>query len=162
MPFLSHLMPVGLQEAVARPYFLQLTSAIAYLHDHGISRFARRTRCDERMTYPALAFDLAHNDIKPANILLSHNDTPVIVDFGFAQRWDLSNTDGRGPTKVSGLAVSSNKAGSTHVPFWSEISWGTPEYLDPLVSVCQTLRICDAYLAINPARYWQMARRETV
>ena len=58
-----------------------------------------------------------------------------MVDFGFAQRWDLSNTDGRGPTEVSGLAVSSNRAGSRQVPFWSEISWGTPEYLDPPVSL---------------------------
>jgi protein-serine/threonine kinase len=161
MPFLSHLMPVGLQEAAARPYFLQLTSAIAYLHDHGISRSANRLRSDEQMTKSAPRPDLAHNDIKPANILLSHQDTPVIVDFGFAQRWDLSNTDGRGPTEVSGLAVSSNKAGSTHIPFWSEISWGTPEYLDPLVCPHDIPSQNDAYLAHNSACYRQMARRET-
>jgi protein-serine/threonine kinase len=81
----------------------------------------------------------AHNDIKPANILLSHSDIPVLVDFGFAQRWDLTNTDGRGPTEVSGLAVSSHKSGSRQVPFWSEISWGTPEYLDPPVSVPRSI-----------------------
>lgn len=30
-------MPVDLPEETVRPYFLQLTSAVAYLHDHGIS-----------------------------------------------------------------------------------------------------------------------------
>ncbi|KAG2109412.1 kinase-like domain-containing protein [Suillus cothurnatus] len=32
-----------------------------------------------------------HNDIKPANILLSHKSTPVLVDFGFAEKYDLSS-----------------------------------------------------------------------
>lgn len=52
---------------------------------------------------------ITHNDIKPANVLLSHNDIPVLVDFGFAQKWDVG---ARGS-------------------FLSSISWGTPEYLDP-------------------------------
>jgi serine/threonine protein kinase len=42
MPFLSHLMPVGIPEETARSYFLQLTSAIAYLHDRGISKRFRQ------------------------------------------------------------------------------------------------------------------------
>ncbi|WVQ84397.1 hypothetical protein IAT38_006549 [Cryptococcus sp. DSM 104549] len=87
MPHLSHLIPVCLPPSRATPYFRQLASAVGYLHERGIT----------------------HNDIKPANVLLSHNDVPVLVDFGFAQKWEVG---GRGS-------------------FLSSISWGTPEYLDP-------------------------------
>ncbi|WVQ73507.1 hypothetical protein IAR50_003079 [Cryptococcus sp. DSM 104548] len=87
MPHLSHLIPVCLPPHRATPYFRQLASAVGYLHERGIT----------------------HNDIKPANVLLSHNDVPVLVDFGFAQKWDAA---ARGS-------------------FLSSISWGTPEYLDP-------------------------------
>ncbi len=83
MPHLSHLIPVCLPPSRATPYFRQLASAVGYLHERGIT----------------------HNDIKPANVLLSHNDIPVLVDFGFAQKWDAG---GRGS-------------------FLSSISWGTPE-----------------------------------
>jgi protein-serine/threonine kinase len=83
MPALSQLIPVLLPPARATPYFRQLASAVGYLHERGIT----------------------HNDIKPANVLLSHNDVPVLVDFGFAQKWDVG------------------QRGS----FLSTISWGTPE-----------------------------------
>ncbi|WRT68102.1 uncharacterized protein IL334_005077 [Kwoniella shivajii] len=88
MPHLARLIPVCLSPPTATPYFRQLASAVGYLHERGIT----------------------HNDIKPANVLLSHNDIPVLVDFGFAQRWDVG---------VRGS-------------FLSSISWGTPEYLDPI------------------------------
>ncbi|WVO18574.1 hypothetical protein L204_106293 [Cryptococcus depauperatus] len=87
MPYMSHLIPVCLDPSVATPYFRQLASAVGYLHDRGIT----------------------HNDIKPANVLLSYSNVPVLVDFGFAQKWDVGS---RGA-------------------FLSSISWGTPEYLDP-------------------------------
>ncbi|KAK4689689.1 hypothetical protein P7C73_g420, partial [Tremellales sp. Uapishka_1] len=87
MPLLAKLIPVVLPPARATPYFRQLASAVGYLHERGIT----------------------HNDIKPANVLLSHNDIPVLVDFGFAQKWEVG---------VRGS-------------FLSSISWGTPEYLDP-------------------------------
>ena len=83
MPHLSHLIPVCLPPSRATPYFRQLASAVGYLHERGIT----------------------HNDIKPANVLLSHNDIPVLVDFGFAQKWEVG---ARGS-------------------FLSSISWGTPE-----------------------------------
>jgi protein-serine/threonine kinase len=83
MPYLSHLIPVALPANVAVPYLRQLASAVGYLHERGIT----------------------HNDIKPANVMMSHNDVPVLVDFGFAQRWELG------------------QRGS----FLSSISWGTPE-----------------------------------
>ncbi|WWD18784.1 hypothetical protein CI109_103239 [Kwoniella shandongensis] len=87
MPHLADLIPVCLPPSRATPYFRQLASAVGYLHERGIT----------------------HNDIKPANVLLSHNDVPVLVDFGFAQKWEVGS---RGS-------------------FLSSLNWGTPEYLDP-------------------------------
>ncbi|BGP27775.1 serine/threonine protein kinase [Rhodotorula toruloides] len=87
MDFHPRLMPVALPESRAKPYFLQLLSAVQHVHSHGI----------------------AHNDIKPSNILLSHEDRPVLIDFGFAQQYEEGNPD----------------------RFLSSLSWGTPEYLSP-------------------------------
>lgn len=89
MPYLSHLIQVCLPPKRATPYFRQLASAVGYLHERGIT----------------------HNDIKPANVMISHNDIPVLVDFGFAHKWP---TDGRGA-------------------FLSTISWGTPEVSYPVL-----------------------------
>lgn len=81
------LMPVELPESKARSYFQQLISAVDFLHAHGTT----------------------HNDLKPANILLSVEDKPILVDFGFAQQYDVGSKD----------------------RFLSSLSWGTPEYLSP-------------------------------
>jgi protein-serine/threonine kinase len=83
MPYLSHLIPVCLSPERATTYFRQLCSAVGYLHERGIT----------------------HNDIKPANVMLSFSDVPTLVDFGFANKWQL---DGRSA-------------------FLSNITWGTPE-----------------------------------
>ncbi|KAK4051610.1 hypothetical protein OIV83_002750 [Microbotryomycetes sp. JL201] len=53
---------------------------------------------------------VTHNDIKPSNIMLSRQDMAVLIDFGFAKLYPASATD----------------------RFLSSLSWGTPEYLDPL------------------------------
>lgn len=47
-----------------------------------------------------------------ANILLSVDDEPVLVDFGFANQWSLESSHGK------------------HA-FQTQLSWGTPEYLSP-------------------------------
>ncbi|KAG2125852.1 kinase-like domain-containing protein [Suillus cothurnatus] len=65
--------------------FCSLLSGVHFLHEHWV----------------------VHNNIKPANILLSHKSTPVLVDFGFAEKYDLS----------------SPKA------FHSNLTYGTPEIL---------------------------------
>ncbi|KAL7418214.1 kinase-like domain-containing protein [Mrakia frigida] len=85
MPYLERLMPVNITEEEARPYFRGLISAVSFLHENMIT----------------------HNDIKPANVLLRDDNTPVLVDFGFATKWDEKSNE----------------------PFFSTISWGTPEYL---------------------------------
>ncbi|EED78106.1 predicted protein [Postia placenta Mad-698-R] len=58
------------------------------------------------LRHPFLALSVS---ARPANILLSHENVPVLVDFGFAERYD----------------VNSCKA------FHSNLSYGTPEYLSP-------------------------------
>lgn len=47
-----------------------------------------------------------------ANILLSLNNEPIIVDFGFANQWVLTSEH------------------AEHA-FQTNLSWGTPEYLSP-------------------------------
>ncbi|KAF7299648.1 Protein kinase domain-containing protein [Mycena chlorophos] len=85
--YLPVLIPVEVDEAKAREWFHFLLSGVEFLHKRGV----------------------VHNDIKPANILLSSKNIPVLVDFGFAEKYD----------KKSSTA------------FHSNLSYGTPEYLSP-------------------------------
>ncbi|TFY73392.1 hypothetical protein EWM64_g10620, partial [Hericium alpestre] len=87
MDYLPDLVPVEVPEPKAKEWFLSLLSGVQFLHKHGV----------------------VHNDIKPANILLSTERVPVLVDFGFAEKYD----------------VNSSKA------FHSNLTYGTPEYLSP-------------------------------
>ncbi|KAG1818692.1 kinase-like domain-containing protein [Suillus subaureus] len=87
MAYLPTLVPVEVSEPRAKEWFRSLLSGVHFLHERGV----------------------VHNDIKPANILLSHKNIPVLVDFGFAEKYDLS----------------SPKA------FHSNLAYGTPEYLSP-------------------------------
>ncbi|KAG2138634.1 uncharacterized protein EDB93DRAFT_1090613 [Suillus bovinus] len=87
MAYLPTLVPVEVSEPRAKEWFRSLLSGVHFLHERGV----------------------VHNDIKPANILLSHKNIPVLVDFGFAEKYDLS----------------SPKA------FHSNLTYGTPEYLSP-------------------------------
>ncbi|GLB38202.1 putative protein tyrosine kinase [Lyophyllum shimeji] len=87
MAYLPTLVPVEVDEIKARDWFRFLLSGVEFLHRRGV----------------------VHNDIKPANILLSHKNIPVLVDFGFAEKYDVKS-----PTA-----------------FHSNLSYGTPEYLSP-------------------------------
>ncbi|KAF7980025.1 hypothetical protein HWV62_40146 [Athelia sp. TMB] len=87
MSYLPTLIPVEVSEKTAKWWFRSLLSAVDFLHQRGI----------------------VHNDIKPANILLSDERVPVFVDFGFAEKYNLA----------------SSKA------FHSNLKYGTPEYLSP-------------------------------
>lgn len=87
MEYLPSLVPVEVSETKAIEWFRALLSAIAFLHSKGV----------------------VHNDIKPANILLNHKHIPVLVDFGFAEKYDLTS-----PTA-----------------FHTNLNYGTPEYLSP-------------------------------
>ncbi|CAL1712476.1 unnamed protein product [Somion occarium] len=87
MAYHPKLVPVEVSEHHAKEWFRSLLSGIEFLHKRGV----------------------VHNDIKPANILLSAENVPVLVDFGFAERYDMS----------------------VSTAFHSNLSYGTPEYLSP-------------------------------
>ncbi|KAI0061549.1 hypothetical protein BV25DRAFT_1916896 [Artomyces pyxidatus] len=87
MDFLPTLVPVDVAEPKAKEWFRSLLSGVHFLHKRGV----------------------VHNDIKPANILLSYEQVPVLVDFGFAEKYDMK----------------ASKA------FHSNLTYGTPEYLSP-------------------------------
>ncbi|KAK7048599.1 kinase domain-containing protein [Favolaschia claudopus] len=88
MAFLPTLVPVEVDESKAREWFHFLLSGVEFLHKRGV----------------------VHNDIKPANILLSDKNIPVLVDFGFAEKYDMKSS----------------------TAFHSNLSYGTPEeYLSP-------------------------------
>jgi serine/threonine-protein kinase GIN4 len=87
MEHLPTLIPVEVDESISKTWFNSLLSAIEFCHSKGI----------------------VHNDIKPANILLSRAQIPVLVDFGFAEKYDRD---------------------APHA-FHSNLSYGTPEYLSP-------------------------------
>ncbi|KAF8073913.1 hypothetical protein FPV67DRAFT_774267 [Lyophyllum atratum] len=87
MAYLPTLVPVEVDEIKARGWFRFLLSGVEFLHRRGV----------------------VHNDIKPANILLSSKNIPVLVDFGFAEKYDVKST----------------------TAFHSNLSYGTPEYLSP-------------------------------
>ncbi|CCA67823.1 hypothetical protein PIIN_01647 [Serendipita indica DSM 11827] len=87
MEFLPKALPVPAAETRAKTWFVSLSSAVHFLHEHGV----------------------VHNDIKPANILLSKEGVPKLVDFGFSECYGLSTPDA----------------------FRSSLAYGTPEYLSP-------------------------------
>ncbi|KDQ62647.1 hypothetical protein JAAARDRAFT_121619 [Jaapia argillacea MUCL 33604] len=87
MAYHPRLIPVEVDEPHAKEWFRSLLSGVEFLHKRGV----------------------VHNDIKPANILLSKQNVPVLIDFGFAEKYD----------------VHSSKA------FHSNLAYGTPEYLSP-------------------------------
>ncbi|CDO76701.1 hypothetical protein BN946_scf184975.g10 [Trametes cinnabarina] len=87
MAYHPRLITVEVSEPHAKEWFRSLLSGVDFLHKRGV----------------------VHNDIKPANILLSNENVPVLVDFGFAERYDMDKPDA----------------------FHSNLSYGTPEYLSP-------------------------------
>ncbi|TFK27626.1 hypothetical protein FA15DRAFT_701826 [Coprinopsis marcescibilis] len=87
MTYLPTQLPVEVEESKAREWFRFLLSAVDFLHKRGV----------------------VHNDIKPANILLSHKNVPVLVDYGFAEKNDADDD----------------------TSFHSNLAYGTPEYLSP-------------------------------
>ncbi|KZO93587.1 kinase-like protein [Calocera viscosa TUFC12733] len=87
MPLLPRQMPVCVREEKARRWFAAVLDAVGWLHARGV----------------------VHNDIKPANIMLTEDNQPVLIDFGFAQHHPAGKEE----------------------RFQSQLAYGTPEYLSP-------------------------------
>ena len=60
-------LPISLDEVL--DYLAKISSALGEAHKHGI----------------------VHRDVKPANILFSDNDTPILTDFGIAKQVDTES-----------------------------------------------------------------------
>ncbi|KAG5653104.1 hypothetical protein H0H81_002251 [Sphagnurus paluster] len=107
MAYLPTLVPVEVDEIKAREWFRFLLSGVEFLHKRGVVH----NDIKEPSTITTYMFfeQFTDNMLRPANILLSHKNIPVLVDFGFAEKYDLKST----------------------TAFHSNLSYGTPEYLSP-------------------------------
>jgi len=74
-----------LSEAVATRYIIQVADAIDYIHQHKMN----------------------HLDVKPANIILSEKDMPILIDFGLSKQYD--NVTG-GQTSTTPVGISEGYA----------------------------------------------------
>ena len=100
--YLPTLVPVEVSESRAKKWFKSLLSGVHFLHSRGV------VHNDIKYVHTILVViqcNSQHSSPRPANILLSPANIPVLVDFGFAEKYDLS----------------SPKA------FHSNLTYGTPE-----------------------------------
>ncbi|ETW81318.1 hypothetical protein HETIRDRAFT_451140 [Heterobasidion irregulare TC 32-1] len=99
--YLPELIPVEVPEIKAKDWFRSLLSGVQFLHKRGV----------------------VHNDIKPANILLSQDHVPVLVDFGFAEKYDYLS-----PERARGLPHDTRKSDvwSLGVTFFEILIGRTP------------------------------------
>lgn len=101
--YLPTLVPVEVDELKAREWFRLLLSGVEFLHKRGVVH--------NDIKYVAInltAIASLNACFRPANILLSHENIPVLVDFGFAEKYDLTSENA----------------------FHSNLSYGTPEVRD--------------------------------
>ena len=112
--YLPRLIPVEVPESKAREWCRSLVSAIDFLHKRGVVH-------NDIKSVTMLFFGNFHSysplTSRPANILLTSAvpPVPVLVDFGFAEKYDTS----------------SKKA------FISNLAYGTPEVIHVLhTAIC--------------------------
>ena len=98
--YLPRLIPVEVDEPIARIWFKSLLSGVEFLHIRGVVHNDIKWVVPPPERFAMLTFFT-----RPANILLSNEDVPVLVDFGFAEKYSLG----------------SSKA------FKSNLAYGTPE-----------------------------------
>ncbi len=96
------------EETQARGWFRYLLSGVEFLHKRGVVH----NDIKYALSSFASAESLIFLPIRPANILVSDKNIPVLVDFGFAERYDLSSD----------------------TAFHSKVAYGTPE--------ASCLRVC--------------------
>ena len=104
--YLPELVPVEVPEHRAKEWFQSLLSGVQFLHSRGVVHNDIKCVTGPRFV---LELELMGFPIRPANILLSEKQVPVLVDFGFAEKYDLQST----------------KA------FCSNLTYGTPEVCEP-------------------------------
>lgn len=83
---------------------------------------------------------LLHLDIKPANVYLRNDDSPLLIDFGAARQTLLAEGMKLPPTYTPGYASPEHHVGREHLGPWSDI-----------YSVGATVYACFAAAAPQPA-----------
>lgn len=118
--YLPTLVPVEVSESRAKEWFKSLLSGVHFLHSRGV------VHNDIKYVYIILPViqvqvNLILNTLplRPANILLSRDNIPVLVDFGFAEKYDLC----------------SPKA------FHSNLTYGTPEVCHHASTLCNSYNV---------------------
>jgi carbon catabolite-derepressing protein kinase len=91
--YISSVKAGRLTEPVARRFFLQLVSALRYCHKRGVS----------------------HRDIKPQNLLLSHDGTLKLSDFGLSSLPEQIRPDGRLNTACGTPAFAAPEVGAANL-----------------------------------------------
>ncbi len=100
------LVPVEVPEYHAKEWFRSLLSGVEFLHKRGVVHNDIKFVFLATFNYRRICSWLfATHPCRPANILLSTENVPVLVDFGFAERYDSKSTSA----------------------FHSNLSYGTPE-----------------------------------
>src|SRR5882762_10410596 len=86
--YLPELVPVEVPEPRAKEWFRSLLSGVQFLHERGV------VHNDIKYAYFKFSL-LKFSDAiyRPANILLSQSRVPVLVDFGFAEKYDIGSAN---------------------------------------------------------------------
>jgi len=83
---LPELVPVEVPKPRAKEWFRSLLSGVQFLHERGIVHNDIKYVCFIFSSLKSL--DAIY---RPANILLSQSRVPVLVDFGFAEKYDIGS-----------------------------------------------------------------------
>jgi serine/threonine protein kinase len=78
--------PGGMEDDVARGFFFQLCSAVAFCHANNVCHFPLSlSHTSSLLLSNALAAQVIHGDLKPENILVRERDSRLkLIDFGFS------------------------------------------------------------------------------
>ncbi len=138
--------PVRGGSVVRQPYlsleFVGGGSLVQLTHNpQPLKHVAKLVETIARAVHAAHLQGVIHRDLKPGNVLLTHDGTPKIADFGLAKSMDsIQSSEGEALTQV-GILV------------------GTPEYMSPEQVLGQDDRPCVDIYAIGVILYELLTAR---
>ena len=86
--YLPELIPVEVPEPRAKEWFHSLLLGVQFLHERGV------IHNDVKYIYFMFSLLKSLDTIyRPANIMLSQSRVPILVDFGFAEKYDTGSAN---------------------------------------------------------------------